>query len=141
MFWIGWFVISFIAGVIADNKGRSGIGVFLVSLVLSPLVGLIYALSMQNGEQREKSIAAKGGNSRDFRKCPYCAEPIRREATKCIHCSSAVEPAPYSSVITFKGGNLGAGGITQTKPTCPHCGVAIEANASACWNCERALHG
>ena len=37
---IVWIVLSGVAGAIAGNKGRSGVGFFLLSLILSPLAAL-----------------------------------------------------------------------------------------------------
>lgn len=33
---------------------------------------------------------------RTHRRCPACAEPVLREATKCKHCGEALTPLPYS---------------------------------------------
>jgi len=30
----------------------------------------------------------------ELRKCPFCAEQIRKEAVKCKHCGSAIEAPP-----------------------------------------------
>lgn len=38
---IAWIILSILAGVGAKNKGRSFAGYFFLSLLLSPLVGLI----------------------------------------------------------------------------------------------------
>jgi hypothetical protein len=35
--------LAIIAGFIASNKGRSGFGFFLLSLLLSPILGLVIA--------------------------------------------------------------------------------------------------
>ena len=40
---LGWIVFSIVAGVIANARGRSGFGFFLLSLVLSPLIGILLA--------------------------------------------------------------------------------------------------
>jgi hypothetical protein len=39
-----WLAFSFMAAYVAANKGRSGFGFFMLSLVLSPLIGFIAAL-------------------------------------------------------------------------------------------------
>jgi len=41
-----WFVLCIVVGLIASNKNRSGFGFFLLSLFLSPLIGLIAVLAM-----------------------------------------------------------------------------------------------
>jgi len=38
---LGWIILSILAGVGAKNKGRSFAGYFFLSLLLSPLIGLI----------------------------------------------------------------------------------------------------
>ena len=51
-----WLVFAVIVGVIANNKGRSGIGWFLFSIVLSPLLGLIVVLVLSPGTDRAPVI-------------------------------------------------------------------------------------
>jgi hypothetical protein len=78
-----WLALSILAGIIASRKGRSGIGFFLLSLILSPLVGIIAALVVGQNIRRveEKQIA-----SNEYKKCPYCAEIIKKEAIACKCC-------------------------------------------------------
>jgi phosphate/sulfate permease len=45
-FVVGWIIFSIVAGAIASAKGRSGFGYFLLSLFLSPLVGIILAWAL-----------------------------------------------------------------------------------------------
>jgi hypothetical protein len=80
---IFWFAFSIVAAVVASNKGRSGIGFFLLSLILSPLIGLVAALvAAPNTSKVEKNELASG----NVRKCPFCAELIKLEASVCRYC-------------------------------------------------------
>jgi hypothetical protein len=43
---IVWVLLSMGASLVANSKGRSGFAYFLLSLLLSPLVGFLVALAM-----------------------------------------------------------------------------------------------
>ena len=43
---LGWVIFSFVAAAIASAKNRGAGRYFLVSLILSPLVGIILAAAM-----------------------------------------------------------------------------------------------
>lgn len=73
-----WAVLSVLVGVYADRKGRSGVGFFVLSLVLSPLVGFVVAFV----EPCREKTAAKSGT----KKCPDCGEYVRQEAIICRFC-------------------------------------------------------
>lgn len=85
MVFIFWIILAILVGVFASSKGRSGIGFFLIALILSPLIGFIIALVVS--PIREKA-EAKAINSGDMKKCPNCAELVKVEAKLCKHCRS-----------------------------------------------------
>jgi len=42
-----WISLCFVAGAITQNKGNSFIAAFLISLLLSPIVGIVVALAQK----------------------------------------------------------------------------------------------
>ncbi len=87
-----WVVLCLIPAAVARGKGRGGLSMFLVSLVLSPLIGLVWALAMRRQEEAD-AAAARRGSSRTHWLCPACAEPVRRNARVCRYCGRDL-PAP-----------------------------------------------
>lgn len=55
-----WIPASIATGVYAARKGRSGFGVFLLSVLLSPIVGLLVAVAMKDrvAERRHQELVA-----------------------------------------------------------------------------------
>lgn len=72
--------------VVTQGTASGALAAALASLV--PVVALGAVLLARNGQQ----IAAETGQYGEYRKCPFCAEPVRIEAVKCKHCSSALDP-------------------------------------------------
>ena len=56
-----WFGLSVIAGVIASNKGRSGIGFFTLAMFLSPLIGILAAAIVKAAVISDHTGAKNGG--------------------------------------------------------------------------------
>ena len=85
---IVWLVLAILVGVFANNKGRSGVGFFLLAVLLSPLIGLVIALLVSPNEKALESEAIANGG---LKKCPHCAELVKEEANLCKHCQSPLE--------------------------------------------------
>jgi ribosomal protein L37AE/L43A len=84
---ITWLIFSILVAVLADNWGRSGFGYFLLSIVLSPLIGiLVLAISGKNSDELEKAQITNN----KLTKCPFCKELVKPDAVKCKHCGSDI---------------------------------------------------
>jgi hypothetical protein len=85
-----WCLFGFVAAIIANTKGRSGCGWFLLGILLGPFALVIAFLPSM--AQKEIQTAQHQGAAGDFKKCPYCAEVVRKVAIKCKHCGSSLPP-------------------------------------------------
>jgi hypothetical protein len=82
IFWIGGAIG---VGLIASNyRGRDGAGWFLLSLLISPLLGILFVLASRD-LRKERALA-------DTRICPYCAERIKLAAKVCRYCQHELPP-------------------------------------------------
>ncbi|TKB50026.1 zinc ribbon domain-containing protein [Ferrimonas aestuarii] len=80
-----WLALAGFVGWYASGKGRPGFLFFIISLILSPLIGLIIAIVIgPNTAVVEKEALSSGS----VIKCPSCAELVKSEAKICKHCQS-----------------------------------------------------
>lgn len=82
-----WLAFGLATAIITRLKGRRGFAGLGIGFLLGP-VGTVIALFMP----RERKLLEKEERA-SMRKCPECAELIRREAKKCRYCMSAVPAA------------------------------------------------
>jgi hypothetical protein len=55
-----WFGLSLAAGVAAESRGRSGVGWFFLSLIISPILGLIFVLVMNRVDTADGLSGSNG---------------------------------------------------------------------------------
>ncbi|MBA2435711.1 MAG: zinc ribbon domain-containing protein [Pyrinomonadaceae bacterium] len=69
-----WAIVGgFVGALIGQRKGRTGEGAVL-GLILGPIGWLVVALGPDYKTAQES------------RKCPFCAELVKKEANVCKHC-------------------------------------------------------
>jgi hypothetical protein len=134
-----WVILSIVIGVGAGSRGRSGVGWFFLSLITSPLIaGILLALmpSLAQVQSAASSPAAPlSAEADDLRKCPECAELIKREARKCKHCGSQVEPLQPATTVSAAPAQGYDGAIAPRYWDCKSCRTVNAGGAPRCRTC------
>ena len=79
---ITWFLCALGAASIYRSRGRSETAAFLLGLLPGPVAVVLAAVTPKDEAALERK-ALKSGNKR---KCPFCAELVKRDAKVCRYC-------------------------------------------------------
>lgn len=122
---IFWVLCGIAAATVASSKGRSAVGWFFLGLILGPF-GLIFAL-----------IVGKEGPAEGERKCPFCAEFIKREAIVCKHCGKDLPNEPKAEALKPTRWTIQQVPMAPWKnfTICPACGAKHEGDPEGCRAC------
>ena len=77
-------IMAVVTSVIAQHKGRSGFGWFMLGLI-GPVIALFAVVLMPKVEQ--------GPTPDTHVKCPDCKELVFKEAKVCKHCGCKLAPS------------------------------------------------
>jgi len=122
-----WLAFSGLAAWIASNKGRSGVGVFFLSVLLSPLIGIIVALVMKSKRDMDREAVDDAPSARTHTRCPECKELVRKDAIKCKHCGAHLEASVINPSVQLVDGK------------CPKCHAKNADTATQCTFCHTPL--
>lgn len=98
-----WCLAAIAVGVWAANRGRSGVGWWLFSMLLSPLLGAIFVAVSPN-----LAPGKAAPSEQSHVRCPACAEWVLPQAVKCKHCGGELVPqaAPVSTALQGHADNI-----------------------------------
>lgn len=81
-------LIALVPAIIASSKGHGFIGWYIYGVLLW-IVAVVHALVLQPTTVELERRMMVGG---DARKCPSCAEFIKKDALVCRYCGRDVQP-------------------------------------------------
>ena len=85
---IAWIVLAALVALWNVSRGNSFAVGFLLSLLLSPVIGfIIVAVTKAN----KGNVVKRGLKSGKLKKCPSCSKPNRTSARRCEYCGRIID--------------------------------------------------
>jgi hypothetical protein len=85
-----WFLGAVVIGIVANGRGRSGFGYFVIGLLLTPILAAILVLGLPSLKLAAGVPTAPTPETHD--RCEKCSEFILPQATVCRFCGAPHVP-------------------------------------------------
>lgn len=85
---IAWVVVAIVIGALGSKRKIGFAMGFILSLLLSPLIGAIFVATSPEIEPDKEAVRRPGNAENRTKKCPYCSEYVKNDANLCKHCGS-----------------------------------------------------
>jgi RNA polymerase subunit RPABC4/transcription elongation factor Spt4 len=111
-------VFAVVTTIVASTKGLSLVKWAGIGFILGP-IGVIWVLVTARDQSALEAESLRSGK---FKKCPFCAEVIKKDALVCKHCGGdqTKQPVPAQQ---------------KTYWVCPKCNETTETAKNTCWSC------
>lgn len=98
---VPWVAFCALAAAIARERGRSAGGWFLLSMIFSPLFGLVGVLGLrplvvERAAAPDPMLAPYHGRT-PARQCPHCHTSVHAESTVCMRCEARLPALPTAA--------------------------------------------
>ena len=116
-----WIFLCFVVAFGAENRGRSFAKYLVLSIFLSPLIGGMVLLVLGDDKETIEKNSIEEGISK---KCPFCAEIIKKDAIICRFCGrdlANIDDVSYSD--------------SDDKWYCEECGTENPTTSKECIKC------